>query len=97
MTDSGRNPPTPVVALDDKARAFLDATAQHVRAVRERERRRRTSIITVLSTLLVLALIAVGVAVWQRQRASEAQRIAIARVMLAQANRIRDGNPRGAL
>jgi ABC-type lipoprotein export system ATPase subunit len=97
MTDNGLNPATPVVALDDEARAFLDATDQQVRAAKERERRRRNRLIIVLSTLLVLALIGAGIAVWQQQQASEAQRIAIARAMLTQANRIRDGNPRAAL
>ncbi len=51
----------------------------------------------VLSTLLVLALIAAGVAVWQQQRASGAQRTTIARGMVAQADRIRDHDPRLAL
>ncbi len=50
-----------------------------------------------LSILLVLALTAAGVAVWQQQRASEAQHLAIARGMVAQADRIRDQDPRGAL
>jgi WD domain, G-beta repeat len=98
MTGHGRNPATPpIVELDDEARAFLDATAQHVHATQERERRRRTRTIAVLSTLLVFALIAAGIAVWQQQRASGAQRIAIARGMVAQADRIRDQDPRGAL
>ena len=88
---------SPVVELDDEARAFLDATARRVHATKEREQRRRNRTITVLSTLLVLALIATGLAVWQQQRASGAQRLAIARGMVAQADRIRDQDPRGAL
>ncbi|MGH3887835.1 MAG: TIR domain-containing protein, partial [Pseudonocardiaceae bacterium] len=88
---------TPIVELDDEALAFLDATAQRVHTTQERERRRRTRTITVLSTLLVLALIAAGIAVWQQQRAHNAQRITIARGMVAQADRIRDRDPRDAL
>ncbi len=93
-----RNPAAPpIVELDDKILAFLDAAARRVRAIQEREQRRRRRTITVLSTLLVLALIAAGIAVWQQQRASDAQRITIARSMVAQADRIRDRDPRGAL
>ncbi|MGH3711289.1 MAG: TIR domain-containing protein, partial [Pseudonocardiaceae bacterium] len=96
--DSDRNSATaPIVELEDQALAFLEGTAQRVHAIQQRERRRRTRTITVLSTLLVLALIAAGLAVWQQQRASGAQRLAIARSMVAQAERIRDQNPRGAL
>jgi TIR domain/WD domain, G-beta repeat len=51
----------------------------------------------VFSTLLVLALIGAGVAVWQQQRASVAQATTIARGMVVQADRIRDQDPRGAL
>jgi WD40 repeat protein len=51
----------------------------------------------VLSTLLMLALIAAGLAVWQQQQTSDAQHLAIARGMMAQADRIRDQDPRGAL
>ncbi|MGH3812371.1 MAG: hypothetical protein ACRDUV_07925 [Pseudonocardiaceae bacterium] len=96
--DDGSDPVTPpVVELDDEALAFLDATSQRVHATKERERRRRNRTITVLSTLLALALIAAGIAVWQQQRVSLAQRITIARSMMAQADRIRDRDPRGAL
>ncbi|MGH3719564.1 MAG: TIR domain-containing protein [Pseudonocardiaceae bacterium] len=96
--DGGRDPAGPPrVELDDEALAFLDATTQRVHAMKERERRRRTRTTTVLSTLLVLALIAAGVAVWQQHRASGAQRLAIARGMVAQAERIRDQDPRSAL
>ncbi|MGH3820822.1 MAG: TIR domain-containing protein, partial [Pseudonocardiaceae bacterium] len=100
MADDGTShhpPPPPLVELDDEALAFLDTTARHVHATQERERRRRTRTITVLSTLLALALIAAGIAVWQQHRASDAQRLAIARGMVAQADRIRDQDPRGAL
>ena len=96
--DSSHNPAAPpIVELDARAVAFLDATARRVHAIKQREGRRRTRTITVLSILLVLALTAAGVAVWQQQRASEAQHLAIARGMVAQADRIRDQDPRGAL
>ncbi len=96
--NGSRNPTaSPIVELDDEAQAFLDATARRVHAIQERERRRRTRTITVLSTLLVLALIAAGLAVWQQQRARSAQDTAIARGMVAEADRIRDRDPRGAL
>jgi hypothetical protein len=87
----------PLVELDEQARAFLAATAQRVHATQLRERRRRTRTITVLSALLVLALIAAGVAVWQQNRASGAQRLAIARGMVAEAERTRDQDPQLAL
>ncbi|MGH3814838.1 MAG: hypothetical protein ACRDUV_20730, partial [Pseudonocardiaceae bacterium] len=97
--DNGsRNPAsTPIVQLDDEALAFLDAAARRVYAIKERERHRRNRTITVLSTLLVLALIAAGLAVWQQQQASLAQRIAIARSMITEADRVRDQDPRLAL
>ncbi|MCA1693417.1 MAG: TIR domain-containing protein, partial [Actinobacteria bacterium] len=87
----------PIVELDDEALAFLDATARRVRTTQESERRRRARTMIVLSSLLVLALIGAGLAVWQQQRASSAQRITIARGMVAQADRIRDQDPRQAL
>ena len=97
-SDSTPYPTTPpLVELDEQARAFLAATAQRTQATQLRERRRRTRTLTVLSALLVLALIAASVAVWQQQRASGAQRLAIARGMVAQADRIRDQDPRLAL
>ncbi|MGH3710216.1 MAG: TIR domain-containing protein, partial [Pseudonocardiaceae bacterium] len=97
-SDSDHNPiPPPLVELDEQARAFFDATGQRVQVTQERDRRRRTRTLTVLSTLLVLALIAAGVAVWQQHQASGAQHRAIARGMVAQAERIRDQDPRGAL
>jgi WD40 repeat protein/type II secretory pathway predicted ATPase ExeA len=94
---SGHPPASPIVELDDEALAFLDATTQHVHAIQDHERRRRTRTITVLSALLVLALIATGIAVWQQQRARSAQENAIARSMVTQADRIRDYDPRLAL
>jgi hypothetical protein len=82
-----------IVDLNDRAQAFLDATTRHVHPAQERERRRRTRTITVLSILLVLALIAAGIAIWQQQSARSAQHTAIARGMVAQADRIRDQDP----
>jgi hypothetical protein len=58
MTGDGtdRDPTAAVVVEpDDDALAFLDATAQRVHAIQQRERNRRTRTITVLSTLLVLS------------------------------------------
>jgi WD40 repeat protein len=97
--DGGSRTPAadPIVQLDDEALAFLAATSRRVQATKERERRRRSRTITVLSILLVLALIAAGLAVWQQQSARSAQHAAIARGMVAQADRIRDHDPRGAL
>ena len=97
--DGGSRTPAadPIVELDDEALAFLTATSRRVQATKERERRRRARTITVLSSLLVLALIAAGLAVWQQQSARSAQHAAIARGMVAQADRIRDHDPRGAL
>jgi WD40 repeat protein len=88
---------TPIVEVDDEARAFLEATARGVHATQERERHRRTRTITVLSISLILAVAAAGVAVWQQESARSAQYTAIARGMVAQAERIRDRDPRGAL
>ncbi|MGH3995395.1 MAG: hypothetical protein ACRDSN_23380, partial [Pseudonocardiaceae bacterium] len=97
--DNGsRNPAAPsIVELDTGALAFLDATARRVHATKQRERRRRTRTITVLASLLILALIATGIAVWQQQSAISAQRVAIARQLVAQAEVARDTDPRTAL
>ncbi len=96
--ESTHNPATtPIVELDDQARAFLDATSRRVQATQEHKRRQRTRTIIVLSILLVLALAAAGVAVWQQHRARNAQYTAITRGMVAQADRIRDHDPRSAL
>ncbi|MEO7196760.1 MAG: TIR domain-containing protein [Pseudonocardiaceae bacterium] len=92
--DGGRNPAAPpIVELNDDARAFLDATARRVRA----GRRRHTSFVTGLSTLLVLGLIAAGIAVWQQHRASGAENAVIVRGLIAEADRVRDQDPRRAL
>ena len=87
----------PIVDVDNEALAFLEATAQGVEATKARERRRRNRTSTVLAVLLVLALIAGGLAIWQQQMARSAQHAAIASGMTAQADRVRDSNPRSAL
>jgi WD40 repeat protein len=92
MTDDGDHhngaaPPT--VELEDTARAFLDATARRVTAAKERARRRRTRTITVLSTLLVLALIASVFAFQQRSTAQTQRGTAIFNQIIAQADRLR--------
>jgi hypothetical protein len=93
---SGRDR-TAVIELDDEALAFLNVTAQRVHAIKQRERRRRTRTITVLSTLLVLALIAAGIAVWQQRKAISAQRLTVTRGMIAEIDRVRDQDPRRAM
>ena len=91
MTGDGghRNPAAPIVELDDEARTFLDATTQRVNAIKERERRRRTRTLAVLSTLLVLALIASIVAFQQRGTAQAQRDNAIFNQVTAQADRLR--------
>jgi hypothetical protein len=76
MTTTG-DPGVPIAELDDEAQAFLDATTRRVTAIKERERRRRTRTLTVLSTLLVLALIASIVAFQQRNTAQAERDTAI--------------------
>ena len=51
----------------------------------------------VLTVLLIVAVVAAVVAIGQRDEAVAAQHTAIARAMVAQAEAIRDSNPRGAL
>jgi WD40 repeat protein len=87
----------PIVDVDNEALAFLEATAQGVEATKTRERRRRNRTSTVLAVFLVLALIAGGLAIWQQQMARSAQYAAIASGMTAQADRVRDSDPRSAL
>ncbi|MBV9140348.1 MAG: TIR domain-containing protein [Pseudonocardiales bacterium] len=85
-----RNPAAPpIVELDDEARAFLDATTRRVNAAKERERRRHTRTLAVLSTLLVLALIASIVAFQQRGIAQAQRDTAIFNRITAQADRLR--------
>jgi hypothetical protein len=85
---------SPIVDVDNEALAFLEATAQGVAATKARERRRRNRTSTVLAVLLVLALIAGSLAIWQQQIARSAQYAAIASGMTAQADRVRNSDPR---
>ncbi|MGH3853780.1 MAG: TIR domain-containing protein [Pseudonocardiaceae bacterium] len=89
--DGGHSNPAapPAVELDEEAREFLDATSRRVRAAKEHERRRNTSIIAVLSTLLVLALIASIVAFQQRGTAQTQRDTAIFNQITGQADQLR--------
>ncbi len=78
------------VELGATARDFLYASIRRDRYLRRR-------VITTLSVLLVLALAAAGVAIIQQSAAQELQRIATARQLIAQADAIRDTDPRTAL
>ncbi|MGH3810976.1 MAG: TIR domain-containing protein, partial [Pseudonocardiaceae bacterium] len=78
------------VELSPNARAFLLASVR-------RDRRRRGRATTILSMLLILALTAAGIAVVQRQAATQQQRLAIARQLVAQAETARASDPRTAL
>jgi WD40 repeat protein len=78
------------VELSPTARAFLHASIR-----RDRFRRRRA--LTVLSVLLILALVAAGVAFSQQRAAVEQQRIATVRQLITQADAIRETDPRTAL
>jgi MTH538 TIR-like domain (DUF1863) len=69
---------------------------EHIRQHR-RTRQLVWGAVIVLAVLLVAALVAAVVAVSQRNRAVAAQHTAIARGMVAQADQIRDRDPRGAL
>ncbi|MBV9142433.1 MAG: TIR domain-containing protein [Pseudonocardiales bacterium] len=79
-----------VADLREEARDFLHASIR-----RDRFRRRRVT--TILSVLLVLALSAAGIAIFQQRAAEEQQRIATARQLVAQADATRDTDPRTAL
>ncbi|MDQ3762875.1 MAG: TIR domain-containing protein [Actinomycetota bacterium] len=79
-----------VADLHEEARDFL-----YVSIRRDRFRRGRLTII--LSVLLVLALTAASIAIFQQRAAQEQQRIATARHLVAQAEALRDINPRTAL
>ncbi len=78
------------VDLNPAARDFLHASIRH-----DRSRRRRAT--TVLSVLLILALVGAGVAVFQQLTAQQEQRIATARQLIAQANSTMESDPRTAL
>ncbi|MGH3875366.1 MAG: WD40 repeat domain-containing protein, partial [Pseudonocardiaceae bacterium] len=78
------------VDLSPKAREFLHTSIRH-----DRYRRRRAT--TVLSVLLILALVGAMVAVLQRRDAEEQKQIAIVRALVARADATRDTDPRTAL
>ena len=78
------------VDLSPRARQFLHAGIR-----RDRFQRRRAT--TVLSALLILALVAVGVAVVRQRDAQHQLRIATARQLIAQADAVRETDPRTAL
>ena len=78
------------VDLSPSARDFLHTSIRH-------DRFRRRSAIGVLSVLLILALVAAGVAVYQQRGAQEQQRIATARQLVTRADAIRETDPRTAL
>ena len=91
--NSSHHPATPaIVALDDDARAFLDATARRVSMVKERERRRRTAIIAVLSILLLLVTTASIFAFSQRNTAQTQRDNAILNQITTQADRLRSAD-----
>jgi hypothetical protein len=88
--NSSHDPATPaIVALDDDARAFLDATARRVSMVKERERHRRTAIIAALSALLLLVTTASIFAFSQRNTAQTQRDNAILNQITTQAERLR--------
>ena len=78
------------VELSPRAGDFLHASIRH-----DRYRRRRT--VTILSVLLVIALIAAVVAVIQQRAAQERQLVATARQLIAQAEVTLAADPRTAL
>lgn len=90
-------PSPPIVDVDERAAAFMLATDQHIRDVARRAGRRRRWTVTALSALVVLALIAASLAVWQAQASRNSQRAAIARGLLVQADLARERDPRTAL
>jgi WD40 repeat protein len=78
------------VDLSCAARDFLRASIR-----RDRARRRRSTVI--LATLLILALVATGVAAFAQQRAQERQRIATAGQLVGDAEAARSTDLRAAL
>ena len=73
-----------------------ELVGEHIRQHRRTMRLVRGGI-TTLAVLLIAAVVAAVVAVGQRNQAVAAQHAAIARSMMAQAEQIRDIDPRGAL
>jgi hypothetical protein len=73
-----------------------DLVGEHIRQHRRTMRLARGGVIA-LTVLLIAAVVAAMVAVGQRDRAVSAQHLAIARAMVAQADLIRNQDPRRAL
>jgi WD40 repeat protein len=90
LSSTGRRDTGDPVELSAQAQEFLLTSAR-----RDRRRRRRTT--TVLSVLLVLALGAASLAAFQLQVAEERQRLATARLLLAQARSALTVDPRVAI
>ncbi|WP_239337168.1 caspase family protein [Frankia sp. CiP3] len=87
-------------SLAPAARTFLAASidSDNARAEAERRRARRTMLFAITSTaLLILTLAGAGVAVINQRDARSQQQIATARQLIAQADAIRDVDPRVAL
>ncbi|MGH3809425.1 MAG: toll/interleukin-1 receptor domain-containing protein [Pseudonocardiaceae bacterium] len=76
-------------ALDETARAFLDATAQRVSTAKQRQRHRRLALIAVLSTLLLLVTTVSIFALYQRSVAQAQRDTAIANQLSIHADRLR--------
>jgi hypothetical protein len=74
------------VELSSTAQAFLQGSIR-------RDRVRRGRAITVLSALLVLALVAAGIAVTQQRAAQQQRDVAVSRQVAGQALALRDTNP----
>jgi energy-coupling factor transporter ATP-binding protein EcfA2 len=74
------------VALSPAGRAFLRASIR-------RDRLRRGRAVTVLSVLLVLAVVAAGIAVVQQRAAEQQRNVAIAQQVAGQALELRATNP----
>jgi hypothetical protein len=85
------------VQLSPAATDFLQAGLQRAETAQRRARRRRIQAFTALSVLLMLALIAAGIAVTQRNTAQQQQKMAVARGLVAQADAARNTDPRTAL
>jgi WD40 repeat protein/energy-coupling factor transporter ATP-binding protein EcfA2 len=85
------------VHLDERARQFLEASVAQVRTTQRRAARLRRRATVVLSTLLVMAVAAGAVAVWQSGEAREGQRLAVARQLLARSEGIQPTDPFTAL
>lgn len=80
---------SPIIALDEGAHEFLNASTRRVSAAKERERHRRRAVIAVLSFLLLLMTTASIFAVYQRNTAQEQRDTAILGQIILQADRLR--------